>query len=104
MALKPVMFWLHGGVYKFAGTSRGDVVVITINYRLRTLGFLALDNCDFGGNPERIPIFGQSAGAASVRVTIASPKAAGKFSGAIAMSNLGGFLYLKTCSKYYTID
>jgi para-nitrobenzyl esterase len=49
--LKPVMFWIHGGAL-FGGTasfelfnaeilaSRGDVVVVTINYRLQTLGFV----------------------------------------------------------------
>ncbi|KAI1212406.1 alpha/beta-hydrolase [Annulohypoxylon truncatum] len=137
-ALKPVMFWIHGGAFT-SGTgndptfdggnlaSRGDVVVVSINYRLTTLGFLALkDNVtngnfgladqinaldwvrnnikDFGGDPERITIFGQSAGAGSVRALIASPKSIGKFAGAIPVSNLGGINYGTTYSKYYTID
>jgi carboxylesterase type B len=114
-SLKPVMFWIHGGAYSFGSgsdthydganmASRGDVVVVTINYRLTTLGFLALEDGvtngnygmgdqitaldwvrtnirDFGGNPDRITIFGQSAGAASVRAMMASPKALGKFLG-----------------------
>ncbi|KAL7626796.1 hypothetical protein AAE478_003570 [Parahypoxylon ruwenzoriense] len=107
--------------------SRGDVVVVGIHYRLTTLGFLALKDGvtngnfgladqvnaldwvrkniqDFGGDPERITIFGQSAGAGSVRALMASPKSIGKFAGAIPMSNLGGINYGTTYSKYYTID
>lgn len=98
-----------------------------INYRLTTLGFLALNDGitngnfgladqinaldwirknikDFGGDPNRITIFGQSAGAGSVRALIASPEAIGKFAGAIPLSNLGGINYGTTYSKYYTID
>ncbi|KAJ5208777.1 hypothetical protein N7449_003156 [Penicillium cf. viridicatum] len=135
--LKPVMLWIHGGAFT-SGTgsdptfdggnlaSRGDVVVVTINYRLGTLGFLALDDGEtngnygladqttalewirqniqnFGGDPDRVTIFGQSAGAASVRALLASPVARGKFSGAIMQSNLGGLAYGTTYSKYYTI-
>ena len=107
--------------------SRGDMVVVAINYRLAALGFLALKDGvtngnygladqinaldwvrthirNFGGDPDRITVFGQSAGAASVRALIASPKAAGKFSSAILLSNLGGINYGTTYSKYYTID
>lgn len=136
--LKPVMFWIHGGAFT-SGTgsdptfdgdslvSRGDVVVVTINYRLGTLGFLALDNSvtkgnfgladqitaldwvhqhirAFGGDPDRITIFGQSAGAASVRALLASPKAAGKFAAAIPESNLAGSNYATSYSKYYNIS
>ncbi|KAI1758791.1 alpha/beta-hydrolase [Hypoxylon sp. FL1150] len=135
--LKPVMLWIHGGA--FAGgtgndpttdggnlASRGDVVVVGINYRLSTLGFLALNDSvtngnygladqinaidwarahikDFGGDPDRITIFGQSAGAASVRALVASPKAIGKFAGAIPLSSLGGINYGISYAKYYTI-
>lgn len=137
-SLKPVMIWIHGGAFTggtanentFDGgnlASRGDVVMVGINYRLSTLGFLALDDGvtngnfgladqinaldwvranikDFGGDPDKITIFGQSAGAGSVRAMMASPKAIGKFAGAIQMSNLGGINYGTTYSKYYTID
>ncbi|KAJ7082383.1 Carboxylesterase family-domain-containing protein [Mycena belliarum] len=59
--LKPVMFWIHGGAFTggegsdaiFDGgslASRGDVVVVTINYRLGALGFLALDDGVTNGN------------------------------------------------------
>ena len=135
--LKPVMFWIHGGAFKsgsgsdayYGGgglSSRGDVVVVTINYRLSTLGFLALDDgvtngnygladqitaldwvrdhiSSFGGDPARITIFGQSAGAASVRALTASPKAIGKFAAAIPQSNLAGGKSATTYSKYYSI-
>lgn len=131
------MFWIHGGAF-FSGmgsdptfdggnlASRGDVVVATINYRLGTLGFLALDDGetngnygladqftalewvrrhiqDFGGDPDRMTIFGQSAGAASVRAMLASPKTRGKFTGAIMQSNLGGLGEGTSYSQYYTI-
>ncbi|KAN0105826.1 cholinesterase [Hyaloscypha variabilis] len=103
--------------------SRGDVVMVAISYRLSTLGFLALDDGitkgnfgfadqinaldwvrnniqDFGGDPDRITIFGQSAGAASVRAMLASPKSIGKFTGAIPQSNLGGGGYGTTYSSW----
>jgi carboxylesterase type B len=136
-ALKPVMFWIHGGAFTggtandntFDGgniASRGDVVMVAINYRLTTLGFLALNdgvtngnfgladqinalnwvrnNIEaFGGDPDKITIFGQSAGASSVRALMASPQAVGKFARAIPLSNLGGIQYGTTYSKYYTI-
>ncbi|GKT53789.1 alpha/beta hydrolase [Colletotrichum tofieldiae] len=136
--LRPVMFWIHGGALTggfgsdplFDGgnlASRGDVVVVTINYRLGTLGYLALDDGetngnfgladqilaldwvrehirDFGGDPNKITIFGQSAGAASVRAMMASPKASGKFAAAIPMSNLGGISYGASYSKYFSIE
>jgi carboxylesterase type B len=136
--LKPVMFWIHGGAFT-SGTgndptfdgqnfaSRGDVVLVTINYRLGSVGFLALNDGvtngnygfadqinaldwvlkniqDFGGDPDHITVFGQSAGAGSVRGLLASPKAKGKFLGAIPQSNLGGGGYGTTYSQYLTID
>jgi carboxylesterase type B len=99
---------------------------VTINYRLGTLGFLALEDGitngnygladqitalewvqehirDFGGDPNRITIFGQSAGAASVRALLASPRAIGKYAAAIPQSNLAGSNYATTYSQYYTI-
>jgi carboxylesterase type B len=143
--LRPVLFWIHGGGFTggtgkdplFDGgnlASKEDLVVVTINYRLSTLGFLAIPGTDikgnfgiadqvlaldwvianiaaFGGDPKRITIAGGSAGAGSVRVHMGSPKAIGKFQGAIAMSNLGGGVdlgldgdYGTTYSSYYTID
>ncbi|KAL2181338.1 Alpha/Beta hydrolase protein [Thermothelomyces heterothallicus CBS 202.75] len=136
--LRPVGVWIHGGAFTggtandptFDGAnmvSRGDMVLVAINYRLLAFGFLALKDGKsngnygladqitaldwvrnnihhFGGDKDRITIFGQSAGAGSVRALIASPEAAGKFSGAIMLSNLGGINYGTTYSQYYTID
>lgn len=107
--------------------SRGDVVLVTLNYRLGSPGFIALDDGktngnfgladqiaaldwvhehirDFGGNPERITIFGQSAGGASVRAHAQSPQTIGKFTAGISMSNLGGLNYAHRYSHYYTIE
>ncbi|TKA82779.1 hypothetical protein B0A55_01786 [Friedmanniomyces simplex] len=90
--------------------SRGDVVVVDIAYRLNTLGFLALDDgvhngnywmsdlisglewvqkyiSAFGGDPEKVMIYGESAGAQSVQALLASPKAIGLFRSAILQSN-----------------
>lgn len=59
--LRPVLFWIHGGGFT-GGTgadpltdggdlaSREDIVVVTINYRLSTLGFLAIPGTDIRGN------------------------------------------------------
>ena len=136
--LKPVVFFIHGGAFVLgAGTggnsdggniaSRGDVVMVIMNYRLGTLGFLALDDDhtkgnygladqmvaldwvhkhirDFGGDPDRITIAGQSAGAASVRAFLGSSKAIGKYSAAIMQSNLGGYNFATPYSTYYNIS
>ncbi|EMD59954.1 hypothetical protein COCSADRAFT_203020 [Bipolaris sorokiniana ND90Pr] len=121
---KAVMLWIHGGGFTsgfgsdttFDGgnmASRGDVVVVTTNYRLSTLGFLAMEDTplkgnywlsdlvaaldwvranieNFGGDKDQITVFGQSAGAAAVRALIASPLAKGKFARAILQSCPGG--------------
>jgi carboxylesterase type B len=134
---KAVMLWIHGGGFTsgygsdttFDGgnmASRGDVVVVSINYRLSTLGFLAFDNStlrgnywlsdqvaalewvqkhieDFGGDKDRVTVFGQSAGAASVRALLASPRAKGKFSRAILQSCPGGIGYAQSFSQYSSI-
>jgi para-nitrobenzyl esterase len=89
------------------------VIVVTLNYRLGYLGFFAQSAIDaeghlngnyglmdqqfalkwvhdniagFGGDPDRVTIFGQSAGGQSVYAQLASPLAAGLFGGAIAQS------------------
>ncbi|MHB8287341.1 MAG: carboxylesterase/lipase family protein [Caulobacteraceae bacterium] len=120
----PVMVWLHGGGF-VAGTAanydpsllaqKQGVIVVTLNYRLGALGFLAhpalsgedpqagsgdyalLDQqaalrwvaaniAAFGGDPRRVTLFGQSAGAFSVCHQMTAPGAAGLFSGAIIES------------------
>ena len=93
---------------------RGDTVVVTVNYRLGALGFLHLaelageefagaanaglldqvaalswvrDNiAAFGGDPESVTIFGESAGGMSVGSLLGMPEARGLFRGAIAQS------------------
>ncbi|KAL4980635.1 Alpha/Beta hydrolase protein [Aspergillus desertorum] len=120
--LRPVLFWIHGGDFTAgAGSdpatdggnlaSREDIVVVTFNYRLSTLGFLAVPGTEirgnygiadqvlalewtikniakFGGDPRRITIIGEGAGARSVKALLGSPLALGKFQGAIAMSDV----------------
>jgi para-nitrobenzyl esterase len=116
---KPVMVWIHGGAFRigtgaspmYDGSSlarRGDVVVVTINYRLGVLGFLNLPEvgpCNvglldqvaalrwvrdeiaaFGGDPGNVTIFGESAGGKSVECLVALPAATGLFGRAIAHS------------------
>ena len=126
-ARRPVLFWIHGGGFThgtgsdalFAGAPlvrRGDVVLVTINYRLGALGFLSLeshlpgaglsannglldciaalewtrDNIEaFGGDPSNVTIFGESAGAAAVGTLLAMPAARGLFHRAILQSGAG---------------
>ena len=104
-------------IYDGSALARRDVIVVTINYRLGALGFFshpALDRSTaggpvnfglfdqiaalrwvqaniaaFGGDPARVTIAGQSAGAQSVLALMASPMTAGLFSGAIAQSAYG---------------
>lgn len=59
---------------------------------------------DFGGDKGKITVFGQNAGAASVRVLLASPLARGSFSRAILQSAVGGAGYLKFFSRYLSLS
>ena len=120
------MVWFHGGGFaqgsgslpSFDGDAlaRNGVVLVTINYRLGPLGFLALPELDaespdhvsgnyglldmvaalrwvrvniggFGGDARNVTIFGQSAGALGVGAMMASPLAQGLFRRAIAESD-----------------
>ena len=122
---RPVMVWIHGGgftigsgaqgIYEGGTLARhGDVVVVTINYRLGILGFAPLaavtggripasgneglldqvkalawvrDNiAHFGGDPDNVTIFGESAGGMSVGNLLALPAARGLFHKAIPQS------------------
>ena len=121
-ASRPVMVWIHGGAFTLGSGSealysgehlatRGDVVVVTINYRLGVLGFLhepslgetnfgmrdmiaalqwVRDNiASFGGDPNNVTIFGESAGGAAVACLLVSPEAQGLLHRAIGMSTAG---------------
>ncbi len=121
-AARPVMVWVHGGSYTTGSGNdydasvlarQGDVVVVTVNYRLGVFGFLDLSSlgeqfagsasngfrdqiaalewvhdhiADFGGDPSNVTIFGESAGAGSVLALLASPSAEGLFHKVIAHS------------------
>lgn len=123
----PVMVWIHGGAF-YLGTSAGypdvsslvaqGVVVVTLNYRLGALGFMAhpalsaeqgghsgnyglMDQqaalrwvrhniAAFGGDPANVTIFGESAGGFSVLSHLAAPASAGLFHKAIVMSGAYG--------------
>lgn len=115
----PVMLWIHGGGFRTGSgafaiydgarlAAEREVVVVTINYRLGHLGFLALPElaqedphrssgnyalldmiqaltwvrkniAGFGGDPNNVTVFGQSAGGLSACVMMASPLAEGLF-------------------------
>ncbi len=115
----PVLVWLHGGgltsggAQRFDGSRlavRGDLVVVTVNYRLGALGFLSTPELDstggnyglmdqaaalrwvrrnvvrFGGDPRNVTLAGQSGGARSVCAHLASPISRGLFDRAIVQS------------------
>jgi para-nitrobenzyl esterase len=118
----PVMVWIHGGAFWTGESEDYDptplvdqgVVVVTLNYRLGALGFLAHPALSaegggssgdyglmdqqaalawvqanigaFGGDKGNVTLFGESAGGASVHAQLASPLAAGLFHKAIAQS------------------
>jgi para-nitrobenzyl esterase len=121
---RPVMVWIHGGAFRTGSSAsplyegsalagRGDVVVVSINYRLGALGFLAhpslapegepfgswgLLDCvealrwvqaniaSFGGDPGNVTIFGESAGAAAVSLLCVMPSAKGLFHKGVVQS------------------
>ena len=122
---RPVMVWIHGGAFQFGSGStpwydgtrfaaNGDVVVVTINYRLGPLGYLYLADlhgadfdasgnlgtCDqiaalewvrdcianFGGDADDVTIFGESAGGGSVGTLLGTPSARGLFHKSILQS------------------
>ncbi len=124
-ARRPVFVWIHGGGFRtgqgaipwYNGTSfarRGDIVTVSINYRLGALGFAHLEDIGgpayassglngirdqiaalqwvrdnihaFGGDPQQVTVAGESAGAMSVGILLGCPAAAGLFRGAIPQS------------------
>ncbi len=124
-AKRPVMVWLHGGGYTSGSggffcydgsalAAKHDVVAITINHRLTSLGYLYLaelggekyaassnlgmldiiaalewvrDNvAAFGGDPGSVTLFGQSGGGGKISTLMAMPAARGLFHRAIVQS------------------
>jgi para-nitrobenzyl esterase len=120
---RPVLVFIHGGAFLvgsgssplYEGTRlarRGDVVVVTLNYRLGALGSLALAGvlpgdapanlalrdqvaalawvrdhvAAFGGDPENVTVFGESAGAMSIGALLGAPEARPLFRRAILQS------------------
>lgn len=116
---RPVMVYIHpGGFYSFSGQSSWwgpqyimdkDIVLVTINYRLGSLGFLSTgDNlapgnnglkdqvialrwiqrniAHFGGNPNAVTLVGDSAGSFSIMLHMVSPMSQNLFHRAISMS------------------
>lgn len=122
---RPVLVWIHGGAFVVGSGSQpdyngasfaqqGNVVVVTLNYRLGVLGFLQLGDlageeyasagnlglldqiaalkwvreniAAFGGDPNNVTIFGESAGAMSVGTLLAMPATKGLFQKAILQS------------------
>lgn len=132
----PVMVWIHGGGYTMGSgkypagrlAEFGDLIVVTINYRLNTFGFFAnpalreedpnrstgnygsLDQAfalkwvhnniaNFGGDPNNVTIFGESAGGWSVCTMLATPLTRGLFQRAILQS--GGCEAVETLERGY---
>ena len=133
---KPVMVYIHGGSYCWGGTTdplldghnfvkeHGEVILITIGYRLGIMGFVDFstipggqeykDSCNlgildqiaaltwikknveaFGGDPSNVTIFGESAGAGSVSILTVLPRAKGLFKRAIMESGSSALTYSK---------
>jgi para-nitrobenzyl esterase len=121
---RPVMVWVHGGGWVYEGTedplysgaklaARGDVVVVSMEYRLGVFGFSHFEDIEgsgnaglldqvlafewvreqisaFGGDPDNVTLFGESAGGMSATALMAMPRAKGLFHKAIAQSGAGG--------------
>lgn len=126
----PVMVWIHGGGHQFGSSDfdyyqsnalvKKGAVVVTINYRLGAMGYMAhpalsktdpngvsgnygtldqiaalkwvKDNISaYGGDPENVTIFGESAGSWSVTELMASPLANGLFHKAIGQSGASSY-------------
>ncbi|QCX74141.1 Carboxylesterase [Streptomyces sp. YIM 121038] len=100
----------RSALYDGSAFARDGVVLVTLNYRLGIAGFLDVPGAPanrglldvvaalrwvrenitaFGGDPRRVTLFGQSAGATLVGGVLAAPEAAGLFGRAIAQSGSG---------------
>ena len=120
---RPVMVWLHGGAFQYGGISvdendgsalalAGDLVVVTLSYRVSAFGFLNANNPingpnnvglldqrlamewvqqnikQFGGDPQQVVLFGESAGSHSVGLHMISPASQALFKRAIMQSGV----------------
>jgi para-nitrobenzyl esterase len=134
VSAKPVFFWIHGGAF-MAGSSNpyngealardGDIIVVTINYRVGVIGFVNFgealgipeipsnlglrdqiaalawvrDNiAAFGGDPKRVTVAGQSAGSMSVSLLMLIPEATPLFQGAIMQSGAVSLIHSRESS------
>ncbi|MEI9996207.1 MAG: carboxylesterase/lipase family protein [Rhizomicrobium sp.] len=136
-AKRAVMVWIHGGAFNTGAGSvgtyngkflvpRGDIVLVTINYRLGAFGFLNLHDATggklpgtgaeglgdqiaalrwvkdniaaFGGDPDNVTIFGESAGGMSVGALLAAPGARGLYHKAIPQSGASDIGYRREAS------
>jgi len=139
----PVMVWLYGGDFRFGAGSaplydgttlaHHGVIVVTFNYRVGPIGFLAhpllskesdynssgnygiLDQiatlkwvqnniAAFGGDPNNVTIFGESAGAISVACLMVSPLAKGLFHRAISQSLAEFGLFAHIRDNHHGVD
>lgn len=140
---RPVMVWFYGGAFVVGSSAsptyrghslvrRGDVVYVSVNYRLGALGYLDFSSWStperplesnlglrdqiaalrwvreniaaFGGDPDNVTIFGESAGAISVTTLLATPSAAGLFHRAIAESSAPGMVFGRERAKGWAGD
>ena len=137
--LRPVLMSIYGGGFTGGNSgpnsgldtgnlaSREDIVGVQFNYRLTTLGFLAIPGTEikgnfgigdqvtalkwvreniaqFGGDPDQVTIIGESAGAGSVRALLGSPPVIENklIAGGVSQSNLGGGVDLGLDGNYGT--
>ncbi|XP_034237146.1 juvenile hormone esterase-like isoform X2 [Thrips palmi] len=126
---RPVLVFVHGGGF-LRGSANSAIygpdflveqgmVVVTLNYRLGSFGFLSTNTSDapgnaglkdqtmalrwvrdnihfFGGDPKRVTIYGESAGGASVHLHVLSPMSRGLFHAAIMSSSTVLSTYVMT--------
>ncbi len=135
---RPVFVWLHGGAYQSGGGNQafydggnlaaaGDMVVVSVNYRLGALGYLYLPDAEaqgaapanrglldqlaalqwvqeniaaFGGDPGNVTLAGQSAGGGSTFALLSIPQARGMFHRAILQSAPSVMLDVEKATAY----
>lgn len=134
-AKRPVLVWVHGGAFLTGSGAQfgvqhlvtaGDIVVVTINYRLGPFGFVnfgsivgpehaganlgLLDQIQalrwvrenieaFGGDPDRVTVAGESAGSVSVSLLLTAPAAAPFFQQAVMESGAYSVIHDRPTSE-----